>query len=64
MEKITRDKDESGQNVIYVEKCKKYKYENPNVPPNPINRYGVYIKPKNEKNSRIDDIINKENVLP
>ena len=29
MEKIHKEKDRWGQYVIYVEKCKKYMYENP-----------------------------------
>ncbi len=32
MEKIYKKKDHWGQNVIYVQKCKKYKYENQEKP--------------------------------
>ena len=36
MEKIKRMKDDWGEWVIYVEKCKKFNYEDPEVPKNPI----------------------------
>lgn len=44
MEKIVRDRDEWGELVIYVEKCKKYKYEK---------QRDLH----KEKNARIYDII-------
>ena len=32
MLKIQREKDEWGQDVIYVESCSKYKFEDPETP--------------------------------
>lgn len=32
MQKITKCKDDWGEYVIYVQECKKYKYENPEKP--------------------------------
>lgn len=36
MKKVKRQKDSWGQYVIYVSKCQKYEYENPEIPKNPI----------------------------
>lgn len=35
MKVITRGKDEWGEWVIYVTKCEKYEYEDPEIPKNP-----------------------------
>lgn len=63
MLKVSRSRDVDGQKVIYVEECNKYEYENPEIPLKPINRHGVYIRTKNDKNPRIDDIIYKAREL-
>ena len=46
MLKISRSKDDMGQYVIYVAKCEKYEYENPEIPPNPVNRFRGLHKTK------------------
>lgn len=48
MKKIWKEKDDLGQDVIYVEKCDKYEYENPEKPKNDLH---------NEMFVKIDDII-------
>lgn len=51
MKKITKEEDEWGQLVIYVEKCNKYEYENPEVPKKSI--YDLH----NEEFDKIYDIL-------
>ncbi len=36
MEKTYKEKDHYGKYIIYVQKCKNYKYENPDNPKKPI----------------------------
>ena len=52
MKKIKRCKDHYGQYVIYVQKCDKYKYENPEIPKIDIQ---VYIM---QNNDILSDILN------
>ncbi len=51
MEKVKKCKDDWGEYIIYVEKCKKYKYENPEKPKLPVS----YLH--NEEFDKIYDII-------
>lgn len=51
MEKIYKEKDDLEQYVIYVEKCKKFEKEDPDVPKNKE----FYLH--NPDLERIDDII-------
>lgn len=51
MEKIYKEKDDLGQYVIYVEKCKKFEKEDPDVPKSKE----FYLH--NPDLERIDDII-------
>lgn len=52
MKKIHKEKDDWGQNVIYVEECDKFKYEDPEIPKNPISSI------HNTREAEICDIIN------
>ena len=52
MKKIARSKDHWGDYVIYVEKCDKYEYENPEIPKTDIL---VYIM---QNNDILSDILN------
>lgn len=52
MKEIERCKDYYGQYVIYVQKCDKYKYENPEIPKTDIS---VYIM---QNNDILSDILN------
>ena len=36
MEEFWKEKDEWGHDVIFVNKCNKYEYEDPEIPKNPI----------------------------
>ncbi len=51
MKKITKEKDQYGNNVIYVAKCNKYEYEDPEKPKKPISDL------HNQRFAEIDDII-------
>lgn len=51
MKKIYKQKDDWGQDVIYVEKCKKYEEEDPDTPKSK----DFYLH--NPDLERIDDII-------
>lgn len=51
MKKTYKKKDDWGQDVIYVEECEKYEYEDPEVPKKAI--IGIH----NEEFEKIYDII-------
>lgn len=51
MKKITRQKDHWGQDVIYVEKCTRYEYENP------VQAKKTVSSLHNAENIRINDIL-------
>lgn len=36
MEKIHREEDDWGQDIIYVEECRNYEYEDPEKPKTPL----------------------------
>lgn len=51
MKKIKKIKDKHGENVIYVEECTKYEYENQEIPKMSISDL------HNAENTRINDIL-------
>ena len=51
MEKIFKQKDNWGQSIIYVEKCKNFEYEDPDLQKKSIS--GIH----NAENEKICDII-------
>lgn len=58
MKKVTREKDEWGQDVIYVEECDEYEYEiQPDMPY--LNKKESRHKIDKFVNSRIYDIIER-----
>ena len=56
MKKYTRQKDDWGQDIIYVEECTKYEYEDPDLP---RKKPSTLHKKENVKNERICDIMKK-----
>ena len=47
MKKIKKEKDEWGQDVIYVQKCDKYKYESQEKPKIRLCNIYEYMKRRN-----------------
>lgn len=56
MESVYKEDDSYGQSVIYVSKCSKYSYEDPETPKNPIFMYTDF-----EENEMYDTIDIGEN---
>ncbi len=52
MKEVTKIKDHYGQDVIYVQKCSKYKQENQEIEKKPISCL------HNSENAKIHDILN------
>lgn len=49
MKKIKRSRDSWGEYVIYVQKCDKYKYENPEIPKTNVLVYIIWDFLKNPR---------------